>query len=300
VSGPLVELANERVALALRPAFGARICTLTDRRTGRQWLVDGEPCEAANGASYRGREARGWDECFPTVAPCRHPAWHGVLRDHGELWGRPWTVAKAHEALDARFEGPDFRFERRLELEDAGVRAHYRVTATGSRTLPYLWSQHCLLAARPDERIRLTGVSGKVRLSGGRIGERRVPAGTIEWPALRSPDRDLTVVGSPTEGLALKAYADIQGQASAELSGAAGGIRFSMDGGDVRALGLWLDYGGWPEEGPVHQVALEPASAGADDLAAAEDLNQARRLEPGASHEWSVRLTLLGPGEAAD
>jgi hypothetical protein len=62
-------------------------------------------------------------------------------------------------------------------------------------------------------------------------------------------------------------------------------------------MGLWLDYGGWPEEKPLHQVAIEPTSAAADDLAGALALGQARWLAPRETHEWSVRLTLLDPEE---
>lgn len=296
---PLVELANEWVALSLRPDFGARVCSLTDRRTGRQWLVDGSPCEGGAGddAPYRGREARGWDECFPTVAPCRHPAWGPArLRDHGALWGRPWLIESDDGSLAARFEAPNFRFERRLTLEEATVVAHYRLTGTGRHALPYLWSQHCLLAARRGWRIRLTGASGTARLTGGTAAGQAVPAQAIDWPHLPAPRRDLSVVGGPVDGFALKAYLILGGQAGAELSGPAGGIRFSVEAEDVPALGLWLDHGGWPEEGPVHQLAIEPTSAGADDLVSAEQLGQARLLEPGSVHEWAVRITLLAPG----
>lgn len=297
--GPSVELANDRIALSLNPDFGARVTSFTDRRTGRQWLVDGHPCEGGgdDDAAYRGREARGWDECFPTVAPCAHPAWGGPLRDHGALWGRPWAVERDGAALHARVRGPGFRFERRLTLEEATVVARYRVDATGDHALPYLWSQHCLLAARPGERIRLNGTAGPARLTGGSALQEAIPASAFTWPDLPSPRRDLSLVGAADEGLALKAYLGLAGQASAELSGPSGGIRFSVDAATVPALGLWLDYGGWPEEAPVHQVAIEPTGAAADDLVSAEALGQARWLKPGAPHEWSVRITLLDPDD---
>jgi hypothetical protein len=79
------------------------------------------------------------------------------------------------------------------------------------------------------------------------------------------------------------------------VTGPTGGIRFDWSGAGIPAFGLWLDYGGWPPGAPVHQVALEPTTAPADDLTQAEAMGHARQLAPGETHRWSVRITLTLP-----
>ena len=282
----MLSIGNDHLSLILAPNYGARVVTLTDRSSGRQWLATGpQSTQTGEDACYGADEAVGWDECFPTVLACSHPAWEGRLRDHGALWGRKWIVDRAEaDCVETRFDAPQFRFSRRLTVRGAAVIADYRVTNLGVASLPYLWSQHCLLAALSDDRITLEGHE-KLR-----VGEDH-----FSWP--RHCDRDLSTVGPISEGFALKAYAETPGHASAAIVGPNGGLRLDWDA--VPAFGLWLCYGGWPKGKPVHQVALEPTTAAADDLSAADALGQARALDPHETHTWSVRMTLTSPDERA-
>ena len=53
---------SEAIRAEVEPAFGARVTSLVDRRTGRDWLVPGA---AVPGGAYGAAQAVGWDECFP-------------------------------------------------------------------------------------------------------------------------------------------------------------------------------------------------------------------------------------------
>jgi hypothetical protein len=277
-------IGNDRLGLTLAPDYGARVVALTDRNTDRQWLVTGpQSSRTGDDAVYGADEAVGWDECFPTVLACDHPAWDAPLRDHGALWGRTWVVdLDETDCVETRFQTSRFRFSRRLTLAGATVVADYRATNLGAAPLPYLWSQHCLLATKPGDRIVL---SGHERLRAG--------DDPFVWP--NHQGRDLSIVGPLEEGFAIKAYSQTPGHASAAIKGSDGGITFDWDG--VPAFGLWLCYGGWPEGNPVHQVALEPTTAAADHLAAADALGQARWLGVAKTHIWSVRMTVTDPDE---
>ena len=264
-----VTLQNDRVALTLLPDFGGRITALVDRATGRQWLVSG-PAEAPNNGAYLGEEARGWDECFPTVSPGRAAGW-GALRDHGLLWGRP----AAQQGGETRWEGTGWLLLRRLSLTETGVVADYRLANTGGAAFDWMWSQHCLLDLAPGERLSMSGLEA------------------FDWPV--HPRRDLSVVGEVGEGLAIKAYALATGRAKAAVTGPRGGLAFAWESAEIGAFGLWLDYGGWPEGAPVHQLALEPTTGPADDLASAVAARRHRRLEPDAEASWRVTLTFLDP-----
>jgi hypothetical protein len=73
------------------------------------------------------------------------------------------------------------------------VVADYNLTNLGAAPLPCLWSQHCLPATRPGDRIVLSG-------------HQDLRAGTDKfvWPIHQG--RDLRIVGPLDEGFALKAY----------------------------------------------------------------------------------------------
>ena len=273
-------LQSDAMRLTLEPAFGARITSLTDLRTGRQWLVAG-PClgDAGDQAAYGAAQACGWDECFPTISKGRHPV-SGDLRDHGAVWGRPWQVT-AHQGplqCTAVYTSQAFDFERSLTLNGATLTADYRVTSHSAMPLPYLWSQHALLATTPPDELRLHGVADLT------TRDARYP-----WP--HHPARDLTKVGPMSEGFLQKSYAATPNGAAAQVVGPQGGIRFDWSG-DLPAVGLWLDYGGWPQDGPVHQIAFEPTTAMADDLSRAERLGQTRWLAPHDTQRWSVTVSL--------
>jgi len=284
-----VTLSSDRIALTVDVAYGARVTGFVDRATGRQWLLAGpRAADTSETADYRGAASRGWDECFPTILPCDTAEWGGRLRDHGMLWGRPWRIVEAGpQHLTARFEQAGIRFDRALALDGDTLTASYSLSSSRAAAVPYMWSQHCVLRLTLEDRITLSG-QGRMRADGQ----------SFDWPD--HPARNLTRVGPEAEGFALKSYALTPETASAEVNGPQGGLRFAWDGAEVPALGLWLDYGGWPEEAPLHQVAIEPTSAAADDLAGAMALGQARWLDPGDRHAWSVRLTLLDPEEGPD
>lgn len=236
---------SEAIRAEIDPAFGARVTSLVDRRTGRDWLVPGP---AVEGGTYGAAEARGWDECFPTVAPCEHPAW-GPLRDHGELWSRPWRADG--DALTC--ETPRFRFSRRLTAEGDRLHADYAVDCDE----PWMWSQHALLALHPGERFAFEGADPG-------------PVGPVEEDT----------------GLAEKTYAPAEGRVRAAVGSSRGGIALEWDAAEMPVLGLWRSYGGWPPGGPpAHQVAIEPTTHAADDLASAE----APRRGPA---RWRVTLHL--------
>jgi hypothetical protein len=272
----MITLENAHLALTIEPAFGARVTSLTNKATGRQWLVPGA---LVHGTAYLGEQARGWDECFPTVGACEHPAWGGPLRDHGEMWGQTWSMTHDATSCVATYADPRFSFGRSLKLQGATIIATYHVTSSSSVTLPYLWSQHALLATTPSDRILLQGIT-----------EIQAGGKPLDWP--HHAARNLSMIGSMEEGFALKLYGQVPNAACAQIAGPSGGIRFDWSGADIPAFGLWLDYGGWPSGDPVHQVALEPTTAPADDLLQAEAVGHARQLAPGGTHRWSVRTTL--------
>ena len=117
---PLV-IESEAMRVAVLPAFGARVVSLLDKRSAREWMFEGgQTSDTGEDAVYGADAAVGWDECFPTVSPwdASQTAWQRRLRDHGDIWGRPWTV-DAHDArsLTTTYATAEFAFSRSLSVD---------------------------------------------------------------------------------------------------------------------------------------------------------------------------------------
>lgn len=286
-------LENDRIRAAVDPTFGGRVVSLTDMRTGRQWLVEGAPHGSSGGeAVYGAREACGWDECFPTVAPCRHESWPGVLRDHGELWGRTWQARPEEGSIAAWYESNRFKFSRSIGLNRNELEACYSVTNLDRVPFAYVWSQHCLLAVNTSDRIRLDGIVKPV-VADGVLKGRMLRQQPFDWPKVPEIGLDLTKIMDSDAELALKIHASAEDRPSAAVHDGRGGISFSWSGVEVPAIGMWLNYGGWQQECPVHHIAIEPTTAPSDSLASAEAIGRSRILEPGQTHSWRIVIALF-------
>ncbi|MDE0111368.1 MAG: hypothetical protein OXI87_15860 [Albidovulum sp.] len=294
--GTAYHMSNGRIALTVEPDFGARITSLSDIATGRQWLVEGQlEGDKGSDAIYAAAEARGWDECFPTVSICEHPDWCGSMRDHGELWGRPWTVRRTGNRLYASYKGEFFEFQRTLELRGSAVHAKYRVANIGATPFKYMWSQHCLLAVEPGEKLVASDSVSELRSSGGYHLGSPVGPSSVDWPFFLPFDLDLRVVHNCGAGLALKLYGSAAASTTVGIDSANGGIRFSWYGIELSGVGIWLNYGGWPPDNPVHHVAIEPTTVAVDHLEIADALGKARKLDPMDAHNWEVRISMVEP-----
>lgn len=286
-------LENDRVSVSVVPSFGGRVVSLKDLKTGRQWLVEGTPDgDAGNEAVYGASEARGWDECFPTVARCRHDSWPDVLRDHGELWGRPWQARREDGSIIAWHECERFSFSRRIQLNGNELEVSYSVSNLGRVPFAYIWSQHCLLAVNTSDRLRLDGIANPV-VTDGVLKCRMLRRQRFDWPEVPEIGLDLTKIMDSDTELALKIHASAEDRPSATVHDGRSAISFNWTGPDVQTVGLWLNYGGWPQGGPVHHIAVEPTTARSDSLASAEERGESRLLEPGQTHNWLIGVALL-------
>jgi galactose mutarotase-like enzyme len=292
---PPVSIASEVMEVSVLPDYGARVVGLRDRRTGRDWLAPGAPSpQTGEGAVYRGAEAVGWDECFPTVSPWdgTQTLWRRPLRDHGDLWGRPWSVDEASRTvLATSFAGDLFRFSRTLSVDGPTLTAAYRLDNRAADDMPYLWALHGLLAVTPADRIVLPAVDSATATylqSGSHV----LDANSVSWPETNGVlPFPLDAVQGPATGFAGKLYAEVPASASAAIGHDGQWLRIGWDA-SITTLGIWLNYGGWPAGPGSHHIAIEPTTAPADHLGDALDAGRAAWLKPGASASWTITLTL--------
>jgi len=315
---PGVELSSDRLAMVVLPGFGGRVVSLRDRRSGRDWLLQGRPPSrdvTRTDAVYDAGVAWGWDECLPTVAPCPDPRVPGrLLRDHGDVWGRP-TQAESNAAClrltfkigDSAGDRQSYTFRRIMNVDDRTVRVDYELDNDGSVALPVLWSMHPLVALEPGSRFHLPGVTELVATFAagesvaGLVQDDR--GQRVAWPAAVLPSgakHHLDLVPGPGAREAVKLYAGPLAVGAAAVSTPDGAwLGYRWDLATAPFMGIWISNGGWPAPGAgIRQHAVEPTTAPADSLAAATDQGRALTLMPGERRSWWVTLDVGSPTES--
>ncbi len=216
-----IRLESAAASVEVVAEMGARVVSLRDLAREREWLLQSEPPDEAEGqawstedAIFGGRESFGWDECLPTVSICPDPLDPAgpPLRDHGDQWARGTYLAvdEARGSVTHTWSAPrwSYRLSRRLSFENADrLLAEYELVSLTERAQPLLWSQHPVFHLEPGSRIELPGVAEVLRTSQAGID---LPA-RCPWP-LATPTGagqpvDLSVVHTDL-GWSAKLYAD--------------------------------------------------------------------------------------------
>jgi hypothetical protein len=266
-------LRNQRVEIAVVPELGAKIISLKNLETGREWMwhPPGGMKLFRNGPDddFSKSPLVGVDECLPTIAPC---SWRGRdLPDHGELWNTPWSVDRAAWKGGvlknrARLGISPFEFERTIELQDNEIRINYQLNSRSGEEEDYLWAMHALLKLRAGDRIELPAST-----RGMLNGEAWIDALDSAVPA----------------GSCAKAFAGPLREGWAGIVSADTGDRleFEWDPAENNTLGLWLTRGGWHGH---HHFALEPTNSDADALSVAAGRKRCGVVAASGSAAWQI------------
>ncbi len=266
-------LNNECVEIAVVPELGAKIVSLKDLRTGREWMwhpAGGKKLfRNQPGDDFSTSPLVGMDECLPTIAPCE---WQGrQMPDHGEVWGVPWEVdAAAREQgvlkTSVALSRSPFELERTIELNENEIRLDYVLRNRSSGVEHFLWAMHPLLRLCPGDQLELPA-STRALLNG---------ASWVDDVAKANPAGDCA-----------KAFATGITEGSAAIHNAATGDRleFEWAPAENNTLGLWLTRGGW--HGHDH-FALEPTNCDADALTLAAARNRCGTVAARDAVTWRV------------
>jgi len=257
------------------PELGARIVSLKDHRTGREWMWHqaGQRRLFQNraGDPFAGSPLVGMDECLPTIAAC---SWQSrELPDHGEVWAASWAVdgqAWADGVLrtSTSLQISPLHFERTIELQGNEIHLTYRLKNLGPIEEHYLWAMHPLLQFKAGDQLELPA-STRALLNGAAWIDAvasAIPKGNCE-KVFASPIR---------EGLAA-----INNRETGDR------LQFEWDAAQNDTLGLWLTRGGWHGH---HHFALEPANGEPDDLATAAQRQRCGVVAAHGSAAWQVSL----------
>lgn len=312
VSGfPALALRGAAIEVVVVPVLGMKLTNLR-RPRGREWLWRNDQTPLAPGmpgASYvETADSGGWDECFPTVAPCPMPGRPDAppLPDHGELWSARWESAVSDHAggttLTGTVTSPRFpgEFQRAITVDasEPVVRFRYRLRHLGGEPFPWIWSSHPLFNVQPGTTLELPGVTqARVDQALGRPGLEHGDA--VGWPEAVSGETGRFTVPHRSAGWALKLFADIGPSGRAILTDPREGERLELraDPATVPQVGIWINCGGWAPEGrtPYFNMAVEPCIGAPDRLdQAVEEWHAAQQLSAGEERSWSLEVALPG------
>ncbi len=300
------------LSLTIMPELGGKISSLRDERSGREWLWRNGRMphkRVPSGVSYvEQADTGGWDECFPTVAPCAYPSppWAGTpLPDHGELWAQAAELAveeRANEVtLRTQWHGVmlPYSFERvmTLGIGAARVRFEYTLTSTADAPLQWIWSAHPLLAIEPGMQLRLPPAA-------------RFHAWSTVPPDLLGQEDDLSfpitvqtngnvidlaTLPDASAGVALKLWSDPLSEGWATLRAYNGELRMHWDVAQLPQVGFWLNAGAWAGDGgaPYYNLGLEPCIGAQDSLAEAVTTRKLfQTLPPHETCRWWLEVEL--------
>jgi hypothetical protein len=270
-------LNNEEVELAVVPELGAKIVSLKNLRTGREWmwhppgglkLFRNRP-----GDDFSQSPLAGADECLPTISPC---SWQGrALPDHGELWNTPWSVdteAWAGGILKTRtrLKISPFEFERTIELLADEIQITYHLKNRSAVSEHFLWAIHPLLRLQPGDQLSLPA-STRALLNGeswiDAVGS-AVPEKNCAKIFAASVSEGFVAINNPTTGDHLE---------------------FEWDPLENNTLGLWLTRGGWHGH---HHFALEPMNADTDSLVEAAERKRSGVVGASGTASWRLSIRL--------
>lgn len=290
--GFLVQMVRSAtVSAEIIPALGAKISSLVNLQTGREWMWSPpERMLFANktGDSFPDGTKIGADECFPTIAACE---WRGrSLPDHGEVWTEAWDAAIEDGRVKTSINCPisPFRLERTASLSGSCLRLDYAATNLSSEHQECLWAIHPLLTIEPGDELHLPASSFRVDASMGcGLGDRGAAG---NWPSPRvGMQLDRLDFGND-DPAAVKVFTDSlqEGVVTVRNRNTRDQLIFRFDPNVLNTVGVWINRGGW---NGYHHLAIEPTNGAPDRLdIAAQEWARCWTLAPKETRRWWVSL----------
>ncbi len=303
-----ISLENNFIKVVFLPEIGGKMIRFINKKTGTNFLLEPQNKDktykkAFHGAPFRNYDVSGFDECFPTVEACTIKSKLGSqisFPDHGQLWSKPWRYQITEdETLIRTAKGVnwDYSFSKKVHLEENRFKIDYLVENNEEEPLPYVWAAHPLLNVEEGDEIYLTDEIQKVflywanDLSLGKKGD------SLEWPFIDDKN-DYSKIPDRNFGKAVKLFSSRlkePGWATLHKTKNRESFLISFDCNNIPYLGIWLCYGGWPENNSVKHftVALEPTNACCDSLANAIENNACEILQPHQKNEWKIEFVVV-------
>jgi galactose mutarotase-like enzyme len=295
---PARRLSNAFLSVEIVPQLGARIVSLKNVRTGREWCWHPGPALRlfANcyGDAFVDSPNAGFDECFPTVEACE---WQSrKLPCHGEVWSVPWALDEATWeqgiiSTTVTCRQSPFELNRQVSIRGNQLHLNYLLHNKGEQPEAYLWAFHPMIRVNSDDRLQLPEDVTILQIEGTRGVPENAPESDWAWPSpFAGFELDRFELGA-NECASVKGFTGKLKECSARIASQANGEYFeiSWEAGPNPFLGVWINRGAY--QGFQYVAALEPTNGQTDSLCR----HHTNPLLPaGAECSWSTRITLGG------
>ena len=293
---PARQLSNAFLSVEIVPQLGARIVSLKNVRTGREWCwhPGSELQLFANryGDVFADSPNAGFDECFPTIEACE---WQSrQLPCHGEVWSVPWALDEAAWeqgiiSTTVRCKQSPFELNRQVYVRENQVHLKYVLRNQGANPEPYLWAFHPMIQVNAEDRMALPPEVQALRLEGASGGPLAAPRSDWAWPS-PFPDfhLDRFELGA-NQSASVKGFTGKLENACARIANRANGefLEISWDAEPNPFLGVWINRGAY--QGFQYVAALEPTNGQTDSLRR-HHIHQI--LPAGGECSWSMTIAL--------
>ena len=300
-------LQSAALSIEVLPDEGGRISSLKSLHSGMEFLTQSYRCgsypQPGFHAAFQDGPCAGIEECLPTVGPCGPETDGGPTPDHGDFWQLRWNVTSVSSTNLYMFStgfSRALRFSKELSLNNDTLSIVYRTENIGSTVQSFLYACHPLFAVSVGDLIFLPREVRELRLDYSR-GDRVGSAGTtVAWPESQSGIR-LDIAGSSDAGTAEMFYTArlSQGRCGIYRAATRETLDIGFDPQRLPYLGVWLCYGGWPDDGPgprQYAVALEATTSGCNTLSEADRNGSSVTLDPGSTFDWEIRFRIRNSG----
>jgi hypothetical protein len=307
----MITLHNERLRVRVMPGEGARIASILDIQSQTEFLLQpatpyDRPESLGLWDRFEKSACAGMDECLPTVTLCGPDAPGGPVPDHGDFWRLDWAVTAAPTgdsvSLAATGYSRPLFFQKSLRLHSSSLTISYRITNLSNAQLPFHYAAHPLLAIDEGDRILLPPEVCVGRLEGSRNNRLGPRGAIINWPRPQGTAStvDLSRTGAVSDRTAEMIYPGPlhSGWCGLYRTRSRQGIAVRFDPQKLPFVGLWMCYGGWPEDESLprqYAIAFEPTVAPWGALTAAWEHRQAAVLGPHASFAFNIVFEHIGP-----
>jgi galactose mutarotase-like enzyme len=234
-------------------------------------------------------DAYGFDEMFPGVYPQPYPTapWQDIpVADHGDLWYRPWQCSGGGSTAELWVEdsrlgwyfGKQLRFVLPRTLETT-----YRVENRSRYPLYWLYCAHILCQYRPGIELELPATRYRCHETMGQpLPEECGEAADFMCRFEAFPERSAAFYVSDAVGKASCTYIDRPARKALRLSWSE----------TAAYLAMWYNRNAWMPDQPLTHVALEPSTAGTQDLAEWIRTGTPRPLAPGEHVSWTMTMSV--------
>ena len=253
-------------------------------------------------ALFQEGSCAGIEECLPSVGASGKATDGGEVPDHGDFWQLPWHIQNHIDNYSLAIQATGFsrplRFSKQLTLNDNALHIDYKIENLSNQCVSFLYACHPLFAVEAGDRIILPDEVKSLHLHSSHNQRLGTFGDTIAWPQpISSSNSDLSFVLPATARTADMLYTERLQHGWCGLYRAASqtGLVVRFDTSLLPYLGLWLCYGGWPEDDSKqlqYAVAFEPTVAPHGTLLAAQQAKVAPELAPHGQFQWRINFQI--------